>query len=113
MSYEKNSNLKEYGKNRALRLFPALIVCGISTVLLTSQSWYFNTIEVPSADIILWFLANISFFQFWDPDFLQGYGIGQANGALWTIFIEIQFYILIPIIFYILKFFDESKHTLI
>lgn len=98
-SFESNSRILHYTKNRALRLFPGLIVCGVVTVAMISMSGYFSEVDVSSSGMAIWIISQLTFFQFYDPDFLSGYGIGQANGSLWTIYIEIQFYILVPFIY--------------
>jgi peptidoglycan/LPS O-acetylase OafA/YrhL len=51
------------------------------------------------SDFSLWFLGQISFIHFYHPDFLKEYGIGVLNGSLWTIGIELQFYILTPLLY--------------
>jgi len=46
---------------------------------------------------ILWLIGQASFFPFYNPDQLRDLGIGGMNGSLWTIPVELQLYILIPI----------------
>ena len=41
--------------------------------------------------------------QFWTPDFLRGFGNGTPNGALWTICVIVQFYIVCWFIHKLLK----------
>jgi peptidoglycan/LPS O-acetylase OafA/YrhL len=41
-------------------------------------------------------LAQLSIVQFYNPDFLRGYGVGVLNGSLWTISVELQFYVMLP-----------------
>jgi peptidoglycan/LPS O-acetylase OafA/YrhL len=107
-SYENNSELTQYALNRALRLFPGLIVCGVVSVISIALSGYLARIDANPKDLVLWILGQVTFFQFYDPDFLGGYGIGQTNGSLWTVFIEIQFYVLIPVIYW---FFAHAGGT--
>jgi len=40
---------------------------------------------------------------FYTPEFLAGYGSGSFNGALWTIAVEIQFYMLMPLLFWLFQ----------
>lgn len=100
-SFDLNNNLKKYIINRTLRLFPALCVCIFFTALLliffSSQQLLSNT------KFYLWVLGQISIFQFYTPDILRFWGVGTPNGSLWTISVEIQFYILVPIVFIIFK----------
>ena len=51
----------------------------------------------------LLFLAKITVFQFYNPEFMRAYGDGVLNGSLWTITVEIQFYLLIPVLFFLLS----------
>ena len=47
------------------------------------------------SDIIKWILAQVAVFQFYTPSSIRQYGVGNPNGALWTISMEIQFYIFV------------------
>jgi len=46
----------------------------------------------------IWFVSQVSFVQFYNPDFLRAFGDGVVNGSLWTIPVEMQFYILTPLL---------------
>ena len=92
-----------YAVNRALRIYPALWVCfGVSLVI----AWYFGQLEgVGFGKIAPWALGQLTFVQY-SPDFLQGFGTGAMNGVLWTIMVELQFYVLLP---FILSFVGRSR----
>jgi peptidoglycan/LPS O-acetylase OafA/YrhL len=55
------------------------------------------------ADALPWLIAQLSVVQFYNPDFLRGYGVGVLNGSLWTIPVELQFYLLLPAIYTVLN----------
>jgi peptidoglycan/LPS O-acetylase OafA/YrhL len=52
---------------------------------------------------LTWIFGQLTFFQFWTPDILRSWGVGTPNGSLWTITVELQFYIILPILVLYLK----------
>lgn len=113
-SYEKShGSIKQYFINRVLRIYPALWACFIFS-LITVFIFFepsFNTKE-----FLLWCVAQLSFVQFYNPSFLRDYGVGVLNGSLWTITVELQFYIAIPILYFIASKFTKkvtNKRTLL
>lgn len=101
MSYEKNQNIYEYAKNRFLRIIPGLYVSFFVGLMIL---FYFNQFaNVSISEVLLWCLAQLTFFQFYNPDFIRDFGVGVLNGSLWTISIELSFYICLPFIYVFLK----------
>jgi peptidoglycan/LPS O-acetylase OafA/YrhL len=102
-SYLRNKNdLNIYIRNRVLRVFPLLIV---STFLLLIALVMFSD-QILINDLIKWFIGQISFFQFYTPDSLRSFGVGNPNGALWTIPVELGFYFLVPFIYIAISKFN-------
>ena len=110
-SFDRNSDdIKKYFTNRFLRLFPALWICFLITLGLLLYDSQNPTSLFRNTSFYLWVLGQISFFQFWTPDILRFWGMGTPNGSLWTIIVEIQFYILVPFIYF---FRGKSKRNFI
>lgn len=110
-SFEKNSVLKEYGLNRILRIYPGLIVCFVLSFAAVLLTGYFATMRLPVPELLLWVVAQLSFIQFYNPPFLRHYGVGVLNGSMWTITVELQFYVLVPVLYAVLRSRRLSKRT--
>jgi peptidoglycan/LPS O-acetylase OafA/YrhL len=60
--------------------------------------------------VAFWVFSQISLFQFYNPDFMREYGVGVLNGSLWTISVELQFYMLVPLLYkFIINYMPISK----
>jgi peptidoglycan/LPS O-acetylase OafA/YrhL len=91
-SFERNNNLKVYFTNRALRIFPGLWVLILVTVIVFSLTGinFFNS------EALKWLPCQLAGIIF-TPKFLSNYGFGSYNGSLWTIPLELEFYIVLPL----------------
>lgn len=112
-SYRNNSRLIEYTQNRILRIYPALWVCFLISVLPVIIVGYLSVYDLISFDFFKWFMAQTTFFPFYNPEFMRGYGVGALNGSLWSIAVELQFYILIPLLYFFRLISDRSLLVLI
>lgn len=112
-SFESSHSLTKYAQNRALRIFPALIIVVFINIVMIWSTGYFNDVNPSFTDITLLFFAKITFFQFYNPDFIRGFGDGVLNGSLWTICVELQFYFLTPIIYLALNKYKKASNTIL
>jgi len=107
-SYLNTPNLKDYFKKRAARLLPAylfiIFTCAIFLSLLSEYSFseYFT-----HPVLFKYLFANLSFLNFIQPClpgvFSNEISSCTVNAALWTLKIEVSFYLIIPIILYLTK----------
>ncbi|WP_374948574.1 acyltransferase family protein [Mucilaginibacter sp.] len=93
-SYERNNSLKTYMRNRVLRIYPGLWGCLLITLIIFSLTG----VNFLNRQTLGWLPAQLLGFIY-TPNFLSGYGFGSYNGSLWTIPIELQFYIMLPLCF--------------
>jgi peptidoglycan/LPS O-acetylase OafA/YrhL len=107
-SFERNSELRNYLRNRALRIYPGLWCCVLATVV-TLAAFGFPVVTPRG---IVWCLGQLG-GAIYTPPFLRGFGFGSYNGALWTIPIELQFYLVVPFVFAILRRASRPNATLI
>jgi peptidoglycan/LPS O-acetylase OafA/YrhL len=101
-SYEHSDSLRDYLRNRCLRIFPGLWVCLVVSVavILALGVGSFGRITAP--DWLLWWTGQMSIFQGFQAAFLEPLSTG-LNGSLWTIPIELEFYIVLPVLYGILR----------
>jgi peptidoglycan/LPS O-acetylase OafA/YrhL len=102
-SFRNNYKLKNFFYNRILRIYPGLYFCFFITVISIIISQYLKNIDINYYQLFIWLVTQLSFFQIYNPDFLRGYGVGVVNGSLWTISVEIQFYLFTFFIYLILS----------
>jgi peptidoglycan/LPS O-acetylase OafA/YrhL len=109
LSLERSPSLVEYFRNRALRIFPALWACLVVSLATIVAFGMPMDVAPGTRGFIAWWAAQMSVVQFYNPDFLRGYGVGVLNGSLWTIPVELQFYVALPLLYVALSRFASSR----
>lgn len=97
------SKLGYFFRNRALRIYPALWVCVLLSTLAMMATGYLATQSVTPVGFAGWIAGQVTVVQFYNPGFMRQFGTGVLNGALWTIAVELQFYVLMPVLAYLLQ----------
>ena len=103
-SFERESTLPRYFKNRFIRIYPGLWVCVGIVVIVTAGLGYRRSNLLDFAWLPAQLLGII-----YTPDFLKHFGAGTYNGALWTIPIELQFYLLLPLVYFVQRRFRKGN----
>lgn len=96
----EDCSVKDWLISRAIRIIPGFWACiVINTVLILLV--YETKPTIVEGGIY----AFTQFFglNFYTGDWLRGYGSGTPNGVLWTIPVQIQFFLLVPFLEKVLK----------
>ena len=110
-TYIRRPGLKDYISKRARRILPpyfaVIILCAAFGFIVSDLSFqqYFT-----STSVYKYLIANLTFMNFLQPTLpgvFETNPIEAVNGALWTMKIEVLFYISVPIVFFLLKHFNK------
>lgn len=94
-SFERSSSTSRYFTKRALRIFPALWCC----LLITAAVVLLLGFSASPLKFTTWLFAQL-IGLIYTPGFLKDFGFGSYNGSLWTIPVELQFYVILPLIYF-------------
>ena len=98
-SYERCASLSEYYANRAWRILPGYWMATIFCLGIAFSMGHFHVWK--------FLLGNLTFANFIQPGipgvFDSNPGSDAMNGALWTIKIEVMFYIAVPMIVWLCR----------
>jgi peptidoglycan/LPS O-acetylase OafA/YrhL len=101
MSFDNSTSVGEYASKRARRIYPAYFAvvafCALAGALLSTLP----PREYFSGSWLRYVAANLAFLNFLGPELpgvFQGNPWHAVNGALWTLKIEVMFYVAVPLI---------------
>lgn len=96
-SYERSANIRNFALNRLLRIYPGLWCC----VLVTIPVAILFGMNFMNRQTPIWVFSQL-IGVIYTPQFLKDFGMGSYNGSLWTIPIELQFYLLLPVLYWLI-----------
>ncbi len=111
-SYERTKSLKQFYKKRFLRLYPAyitiIILSAVFGVFLSNLDFkhYFMAVQ-----LYQYIGANAIFLNFIQqtlPSVFVNNLFTAVNGSLWTLKIEVAFYLIVPLLFFLKQKFNAK-----
>jgi len=107
-SYFNSTSVRSYFRKRAARLLPAyVLVIVLSAIFLSLLSQYSISEYFTNPLLLKYVLANLSFLNFIEPNlpgvFLQKGLSPDVNGALWTLKVEVCFYLIVPALLFLVQ----------
>lgn len=96
-SWLRQPVLSTYVASRALRILPGLWLSCLFTLGMLAI-FYTGPLVDNAGTALAWLLLQATILHVWNPDFLRGYGTGVANPSLWTIAVELCFYVALPLL---------------
>lgn len=98
-SWERSSGLADYAGKRFRRLYPAYFVIIVIPALIAVGLAVAEGNSL--AGIARYLAANLSFLNFLEPalpGIFEANRFNEVNGALWTLKIEVMFYVALPLL---------------
>ena len=108
-SLERSRNNRQFLMKRFARIYPGLWGALVVSCIAVLVIGFWQGIHYKLVDFIKWIPAQMSFFQFYTPGSIAQYGVGNPNGALWSISIEIQVYIVMMVSWKRLSMLKKSQ----
>jgi len=109
-SYTRTPSLGQYFEKRIRRIYPAYAVI----ILVPALICFFMGGNL--IGILKYVSANLVFMNFLAPTlpgFFVGHDFTAVNGALWTLKIEFMFYLIVPLLAFMIAKAGKSRWTLI
>ncbi|MAM87367.1 MAG: acyltransferase [unclassified Hahellaceae] len=107
-SFERSASHKAYAIKRFRRIYPAYAF----VIILSAVGLFFvSTVPAKTYFSLAWLeylLANLVFLNFLQPDLpgvFNGNELTAVNGALWTLKIEVMFYMAVPVLIWLARRF--------
>ena len=109
-SLERSSSLALYTEKRIRRLYPGyatiVIVCALAALAFSPEA------RANLGAVAAYLGWNLVFLNFVAPDLPGVFGanrFSEVNGALWTLKIEVMFYLVLPLLAALLRFAGRQK----
>jgi peptidoglycan/LPS O-acetylase OafA/YrhL len=101
--------LRDYFQNRVLRIAPAIYAYVVITIVLLLALGAIHWQALFSGEFAAWLGASLALAPVYNPPMFRHIGLGAINGSLWTIPVEVSFYVLVPVFVWLARRFTFVK----
>jgi len=113
-SLVRSNSLRLYAEKRARRLYPAyavvVIACALGALVFSPEA------RANLGGVFHYIIGNISFLNFLQPSLPGVFEMNrftEVNGALWTLKIEVMFYLILPALAWMLRVAGRYRWALV
>jgi peptidoglycan/LPS O-acetylase OafA/YrhL len=110
MSFERSASFTAYARKRIRRIYPAyftvVMLCAVGLIAVSSK----NIGDYFSFAWVKYVFANLAFLNFLQPTLpgvFDSNSVAVVNGALWTLKIEVMFYLCVPLFVFLFRKFSH------
>lgn len=103
LSFERSPSVKSYFSNRFLRIYPGLwlaVAVILVGALIAGQG---PEMGGNLGEMVQWTITQAVGWFVPEPGPIKGFGHGEASNPLWTILVELEFYLMVPLFYAIGK----------
>ena len=106
MSFERSPTIRRYADKRVRRIYPAyfavVVLCAVLLLFVSTK----NPAGYFSLEWGKYLVANLTFLNFLQPSLPGVFDTNLSsavNGALWTLKVEVMFYLLVPLVVFLFR----------
>ncbi|WP_424162636.1 acyltransferase family protein [Bacillus amyloliquefaciens] len=112
-SYErfklKGNNVADFYWSRIIRIAPAIYTYALASTVLLIVLGALSFTVFAAKEYWIWLLSNLVLYPQYFPDIFHHIGPGRLNDSLWTIPVQISFYLVLPAIYWFYKRFGFKR----
>ena len=97
-SLATRGDLCQYAEQRVRRIIPGLWLAVVASIILLAGFGRLDSDVLSNWRFPAWLASQFFFVEVFHPSFFRTFGVGVVNGSLWTIPVEIGYYVILPVL---------------
>lgn len=103
LAYERSPSLKDYFLNRFLRVYPGLWLSILVILGLAVATGSGPDLAKNIGETLGWVFGQATGYFMKQPSGFHDFGTGHVTNFLWTIMVELEFYIMVPLLYWVAR----------